>query len=97
MNNNEAITIVNLASLGKIVASYRKDAGLTQQELSAQLCVSRVWISDLERGELANPGFDRLLTLFEMLHIRFVAVPEFESEHSEITKSLIRERKKYDR
>jgi transcriptional regulator with XRE-family HTH domain len=97
MKNNEAITIENLVSLGKVVASYRKEVGLSQQELSVLLSVSRVWISDLERGELTNPGFDRLLTLFETLHIRFVVVPEFENEHSEITKLLIRERKHYDR
>ncbi|GHU66989.1 hypothetical protein AGMMS49983_17500 [Clostridia bacterium] len=94
--SEKAIIISSLPALGRAIASYRRAAGYTQRELSAAVGVSRVWIGELERGQLANPGFDRLLAIFNVLQIRFEIVPASDDPRSGLADFLIEKRQSYD-
>jgi transcriptional regulator with XRE-family HTH domain len=45
---------LNLLDLGKTIKTLRKEKGLTQQELAKQSGISRVTLSKLENGYIAN-------------------------------------------
>ena len=45
---------LNLLDLGKTIKTLRKEKGLTQQELAKKSGISRVTLSKLENGYIAN-------------------------------------------
>jgi len=45
---------LNLLDLGKTIKTLRKQKGLTQEELARQSNISRVTLSKLENGYIAN-------------------------------------------
>ena len=46
---------------------------MTQAELARRAHVSRPWISQFESGKIANPTFDRILTICDVLGVRLGA------------------------
>ena len=58
-----------IPDFGLLLRSYRKQHGLTQQQVAARLRLSRNYISQIERGESVNLSFSiaqRILNLEEM-------------------------------
>lgn len=54
---------------GLLLRSYRKQHGLTQQQAADRLCLSRNYVSQIERGQAQNISFDiaqRILNLGEL-------------------------------
>lgn len=57
--------------LSTILPAFRKQAGLTQAQLAAQLNVTQQTVSDLERNA-ANVSVGRLMTLLNLLGVELV-------------------------
>jgi transcriptional regulator with XRE-family HTH domain len=51
-------------TIGQRIARYRKDRGLTQQELADQIGISRKLVTDYERGKVRL--FDEMLSRFAL-------------------------------
>ena len=60
-------------SLGVALRNYRKEAGLTQQELGTQLGVSRKLVERVENGDTSEQ-VRVILAAFRILGIRLQAV-----------------------
>ena len=67
------IPVDELTALGQKMRQARKNAGLTQQELSDQSHVSVKQIANIEKGKM-NPSYLILRALAKVLHISFAAV-----------------------
>jgi transcriptional regulator with XRE-family HTH domain len=61
--------------LGENVRRYRKQAGMSQEELSLQTDMKRSYVSDLERGT-RNPSVRALGRLAEALNVEPMALLE---------------------
>lgn len=71
--------------LGFWCKTLRKTEGLTQQQLAEELALSRITISNLERGEnFTITTFLKVLQYFDKLKM----FNEFVKKHSEIPESL---------
>lgn len=55
-------------AFGSILQTYRKQAGLTQEELAAQCDMDRAYVSEIERG-LKEPCLSTLLKLGRVLQV----------------------------
>ncbi|MBI1289086.1 MAG: helix-turn-helix domain-containing protein [Flavobacteriales bacterium] len=55
-----------LAELGKRISQFRKNAGMSQQDLADRVGVSRVNISEIERG--ANTTVSTLLRILKVFN-----------------------------
>ena len=67
------IPVDELTALGQKMRQARKNAGLTQQELSDQSHVSVKQIANIEKGKM-KPSYLILRALAKVLHISFAAV-----------------------
>ncbi|WP_218220417.1 helix-turn-helix domain-containing protein [Nesterenkonia sp. Act20] len=61
----------NLYELGLAVRQERREAGLTQLELSKRALVSRRWLIDLETGNLNAPDARKIFSVLRALDLRF--------------------------
>lgn len=57
----------DIQDLGSRIALLRKKQGLSQSELARQAGVSRAMISDLETGQLRDPGVRKVLMVLKAL------------------------------
>jgi transcriptional regulator with XRE-family HTH domain len=57
-----------LKSFGRAIRSYRKQRGLSQEELAEAARLSRNYISDIERG-VRNPSLLALVALSRALRV----------------------------
>ncbi|WP_457744025.1 helix-turn-helix domain-containing protein [Sulfurimonas sp.] len=57
---------MNLLELGKSIKTLRKERGLTQEELAKNVNISRVTLSKLENGYIANIS---IVTLNAVLNV----------------------------
>lgn len=64
-----SLRAVKVADIGAVVRSYRKAAGLSQQDLAAMAGVSRATLNYLESGRDIEIGASRLLALVDLLGI----------------------------
>lgn len=55
-------------AFGSVLQVYRKQAGLTQEELAAQCDMDRAYVSEIERG-LKEPCLSTLLKLGRVLQV----------------------------
>lgn len=60
-------TIFDIQDLGIQVAALRKRLGLSQSEVARKAGVSRSMISDLETGQLHDPGVKKVLRVLKVL------------------------------
>lgn len=67
---------MDLFEIGQLVRESRKEANMTQAELGQYAGVSRRVISELERGELPDLGFNRMLRILGVLELTVVVTPE---------------------
>ena len=82
--NNIKIKDVKI-EIGKLIKSLRKREGLTQEELSAQLELSRITIQNLESGK--NFTIDTLLKMlkhFELLDSLYKVVTDKRNENENL-------------
>ncbi len=63
--------MVGLAEIGGLVASARKQNGLTQLELARKAGVSRPTIDLLENGRATEIGYSRLTRILAVLGLEF--------------------------
>lgn len=61
------------AALGRAVEALRKEAGITQEELSSRIGRDSPVVGDIERGT-ANPTYESLLGLAQGLEVELSAV-----------------------
>lgn len=61
--------IQTVQQLAVNIHDARKAAGLSQEELAGKTGLSRSWITRLETGKIANPGFNDVLSVYKALHI----------------------------
>lgn len=54
--------------LGTRIAALRREAGLSQRQLAAALCVSTSAISMYEQGR-REPSVDRLIAMSQLFHV----------------------------
>jgi transcriptional regulator with XRE-family HTH domain len=66
---------MNLAELGKEVATARRQKGLSQTDLARAAGISRQTVSALERGALSDLGVQRLVRVLEVLDLELLARP----------------------
>jgi transcriptional regulator with XRE-family HTH domain len=59
--------IFDIQDVGSQVANLRKQQRLSQTELARQAGVSRAMISDLETGQLHDPGVRKVLRVLKVL------------------------------
>ena len=71
------------ASFGARLRAARQQAGLTLREVAEPSGLSLTYLSDLERGVLANPTLDKLRALAATLHVSLDALLDLPSEHAE--------------
>jgi y4mF family transcriptional regulator len=64
--------------VGAAVRARRTAKGWTQEDLAAQVGVSRDWVSDLERGA-SNPRLNLLLRCLSILGLDFGLIPSSSS------------------
>ena len=57
----------NMKNIGKSISSYRKNLGMTQEELAEKLHISAQAVSKWENGE-SLPTVDNLYALSRLLH-----------------------------
>ncbi len=60
-------TTFDIQDIGSRIAILRKEHGLSQSELARQAGVSRAMISDLETGQLRDPGVRKVLMVLKAL------------------------------
>ena len=60
-------TIFDIQDLGTQVAELRKRLGLSQSEVARMAGVSRSMISDLETGQIHDPGVKKVLRVLKVL------------------------------
>ena len=48
---------------GQMVADKRRELGKSQQELADAAGITRVYVSEIERGRVSNPSVDMLFAL----------------------------------
>ena len=78
---------MNLESIGKFIATLRKEQGLTQEELSIKLETSREAVSKWERGvNLPNP--ECLIMLSNLFKVSVNEILLGERENSKNKKEL---------
>jgi transcriptional regulator with XRE-family HTH domain len=65
-----------LPELGETVARQRRERGLTQEELSRMTGLSRETIARFERGQLAEFGSRKLLSILGVLGLQITFTPE---------------------
>lgn len=59
-----------LIQLGLNIAHYRKMRGMTQEELSARIGISRTHLSNLEApGKVTSISLEKLFAISEALHV----------------------------
>lgn len=61
--------MLNLPSLGSLLATQRKAIGLTQAELAKRANVSRSTIDALENGRLAELGFGKITKILRSVDL----------------------------
>jgi transcriptional regulator with XRE-family HTH domain len=59
--------IYDIQDLGAQIATLRKNQGLSQTEVARRAGVSRAMLSDLETGQLHDPGVKKVLRLLTVL------------------------------
>jgi transcriptional regulator with XRE-family HTH domain len=59
--------IFDIENLGSRIALLRKEQRLSQTELARQAGVSRAMISDLETGQIRDPGVRKVLRVLKAL------------------------------
>lgn len=64
-----SLRAVKVADIGAVVRSYRKAAGLSQQDLASMAKISRATLNYLESGRDLEIGAGRLLALVDLLGI----------------------------
>lgn len=60
-------TLFDIQDLGREVAKLRRKQGLSQSDIAARAGVSRAMISDLENGQLHDPGVRKVLRVLKVL------------------------------
>lgn len=60
-------SIFDIQDLGECIATLRKEKRLTQAEVAKSAGVSRALISDLESGQLHDPGVKKLFRILKVL------------------------------
>ena len=58
---------LNLLDLGKTIKTLRKQKGITQEELARQSNISRVTLSKLENGYIANISIVKINQILTLL------------------------------
>lgn len=64
-------------TLGATIRAWRKDKGLTQEQLATQVRVSQTTITDWER-DVARPGSESLIALADVMSMHprdLIAIP----------------------
>lgn len=59
--------MLDLATIGELVAQARKSAGLTQTQLARQAQIGRSTLDALENGRLGELGFAKIARLLKSL------------------------------
>lgn len=52
-----------MALIGKRFKRWRQQAGLRQEDLEAQTGLAQAYISDIERGDVKDPGFSKVAVI----------------------------------
>lgn len=84
-----------MIDLGEQVSRYRKEAGLSQQQLGDKINMSRQNISQIEKGKVALSG-ETIVTLFEVFGIspnQFFEYKGMKSIEAIIRNSSLREKR----
>lgn len=68
-------TLFDIQDLGREVAKLRRKQGLSQSDIAARAGVSRAMISDLENGQLHDPGVRKVLRVLKVLGMGVRVVP----------------------
>ncbi|PLS25783.1 helix-turn-helix transcriptional regulator [Bifidobacterium imperatoris] len=63
------ISVHSIRQLATSLRDARRNAGITQTELSKLTGIPRPWINQLEQGQISNPGLQRIFTLCDALNI----------------------------
>lgn len=71
--------------IGSVIRKYRKEAGLTQEEMANRLCVTTPAVNKWENGN-SNPDIELLAPIARLLHISLDTLMSF---HEELTASEI--------
>jgi transcriptional regulator with XRE-family HTH domain len=66
---------MNMKEIGKLVKNARKKHRMTQDELAKKAGVSRKTVSDIENGQRADVGLQRLLAVFKYIDLVFEVKP----------------------
>lgn len=66
-----------LQKLGKKVRQYRKEAGLSQEQLGNQSGLGRSYISSLERGVERNPSLRTIERIAKVLKVKVSDITDF--------------------
>ncbi|MGH2880611.1 MAG: helix-turn-helix domain-containing protein [Solirubrobacteraceae bacterium] len=68
-SDQKQFRLYSAASIGPAIRAYRKDAGLTQQQLADMAGLHRSYISELEHGK-ETEQLRRVLRLLKLLGVR---------------------------
>ncbi len=71
---NGPFRIYTSESLGAAIRHYRREAGLTQEDLARRAGLHRTYLSDLERGK-ETEQLRRILRLLRQLGVRMTLEP----------------------
>ena len=74
-------------NIAKVIRKYRKEAGLTQEEMANRLGVTTPAVSKWENGN-SNPDIELLAPIARLLHISLDTLLSF---HADLTTSEIDE------
>lgn len=69
-------SILDIQDLGAQLAAMRKEMRMTQAEVAKSAGVSRALISDLESGQLHDPGVKKLFRILKVLGKGIRIVPQ---------------------
>jgi DNA-binding XRE family transcriptional regulator len=74
---------MKLKEVGMLAKRYRKEKGLTQEQLAQKVGVSVRWLSRLEKNESSNLQFDKVQNVLEYLgyDLRVEKRPELSAAH----------------
>ena len=56
-----------MENLGKTIRRWRRQKGLRQEDLEASTGLAQAYLSDLERGDIKDPGISKLVRICKVL------------------------------